>query len=61
MNLTKPMRFAGQDLENTINPFSVGNLLVGWRSVSAISSVTVNKEVFSGLEGQGNKLRVERK
>ena len=55
MNLTKSMRFAGQDVENNVNPFPVGNLLVGWCSVSAISSVAVNKEI------QGNKLRVERK
>lgn len=52
---TTAMRSAGQDLENNVNPFPVGNLLVGWCSVSAISSVALNEEV------QGNKLRVERK
>lgn len=45
----------GQDLENDANSFPVGNLLVGWCSVSALSSVAVNTEV------QGNKLRVGRK
>lgn len=49
-----------QDWENSINSFPVGNLLVGWCSVSAICSVAVNR-FFSGLEGQGNKLRGERK
>jgi len=53
--LTKPVRSVGGDLENNVNSFSVGNLLVGRCSASAISSVTANKEV------QGNKLRVERK
>lgn len=52
---TKPTRSVGQDFENSVHWFPVENFLVGWCPVSAISSVSVNKEV------QGNKLRVRRK
>lgn len=51
---TKPMRSVGQDFENSVHSFPVGNFLVSWCPVSAISSVSVKKV-------QGNKLRVRRK